>query len=428
MKALFLNVSGSNASSSTRGLKFNVSSLVHVSLLLLVCAGLTSCNQDEFYEKEFLENPYKMPESTGGSDGGGHGGVDSGADGSAQGGADAGVSGGTEGGSTTGSSDNGGSEGGDDGNTTGGATGGVVGGSEGGTDGSTEGGAQGGTPGQVIHNKQEAFQQSDRKKLDILWVIDNSGSMSDEQAALGYNFDAFINDFISTQVDFKMAITTTDTSSASKKGAIWKDSDVKLTSARAQASPNQFKNDFRNLVKVGINGSGTERGLAATEGFLEKSLSFLRPDAYLAVVILSDEEDQSQLTPVEYVNKLKAAKSEAGLVKVYSICDVNRTNSGSGIKTGCTRYAAASEATSGEVSDIRGDFHQVLSEMGDSLINLLDSFALAHKPILETLAVRVNGDLVTGYTYDSVTNSIKFNSGFVPPVGSTVQVTYQWVE
>src|SRR5690606_26747567 len=124
-------------SSRSLVMKTRVKSIVHVSLLLFVCAGFTSCNKDDFYEKEFLENPQKNPESTGTVDNGSQGGVDSGADGSAQGGADAGVSGGTEGGSTTGSS-----TGGTDGSTTGGTDGSTTGGSSsGGTDGATTGGA-----------------------------------------------------------------------------------------------------------------------------------------------------------------------------------------------------------------------------------------------------------------------------------------------
>jgi hypothetical protein len=201
---------------------------------------------------------------------------------------------------------------------------------------------------------------------------------------------------------------------------------VKLTAAKAQANPNQFKADFRSLVQVGTSGSGYEKGLAASEGFMQKyASSFIRPDAYLAVVVLTDEEDQSARTPVEYVNYLKSFKADAGLVKIYSICDLEGLSTGSGISTGCKRYAEASKNSAGTASSIRNDFHQVLSEMGDSIINLLESFPLAQKPVVSSIKVSVNGVETVDFTYDAASNSIKFNQGHVPAMDSAIVVNYQ---
>jgi hypothetical protein len=249
--------------------------------------------------------------------------------------------------------------------------------------------------------------------------------MADEQSALGTNFSAFIDEFITKDVDFKMAITTTDTSSSSRKGQMVNGSDTKLTSARAKANEAQFKSDFRNLVKVGTSGSGAEKGLEASEGFMTKyASSWMRPDAYLAVVVLSDEEDQSSKTVAHYTNNLKSYKNEAGLVKVYSIVDVYKTNRGSGIATGGDRYIAATNNTAGLYADIRSDFHNTLAAMGDQIINLLDSFALANDVVPGSLKVYVNGDLSEDYTYDAASRSIKFDSNHLPPVGAEIKVTY----
>ena len=45
---------------------------------------------------------------------------------------------------------------------------------------------------------KETFYQvkSQREKLDILWVVDNSGSMEEEQDSLARNFDLFIEEFL----------------------------------------------------------------------------------------------------------------------------------------------------------------------------------------------------------------------------------------
>jgi hypothetical protein len=426
--------------------------VLNLGITFLILVNLSACNKDQFYEKSFLETPTDIPNegsTTGSGDQGGtdigggttQGGVDYGSTsgGSSTGGVDGSTAGGTSGGSSTG---------GVDGSTAGGTSGGS---STGGVDGSTAGGTTtGGTTYGDCNNGHgndpdhldesnptigldpkctlEKFTQTieSTKKLDILWVIDNSGSMNDEQDALGSNFSAFIDEFIQKQVDFKMAITTTDTSRSYLKGAIVPGSDTKLNAAMAQANPQKFIDDFRALVNVGTSGSGKEKGLEATQGFMEKyGANFLRPDAYLAVVLISDEEDQSPLAVSSYTDYLKSFKSTNGLIKMYSIVDVNNTNCCDyGVTTGSQRYKDASAQTSGIVSDIRGDFYRSLSGMGDTIISLLDSFALAHIPLPGTLKVYVNEVLVSNYTYDSTSNAIKFAENDLPPEGATIKVYY----
>ncbi len=47
-------------------------------------------------------------------------------------------------------------------------------------------------------------------KVDMLFVVDNSGSMSDEQAMLADSFQTFIDQFMLRNVDFHIGIITTD--------------------------------------------------------------------------------------------------------------------------------------------------------------------------------------------------------------------------
>ncbi|MFP4598842.1 MAG: hypothetical protein ACLFVJ_11350 [Persicimonas sp.] len=50
-------------------------------------------------------------------------------------------------------------------------------------------------------------------EIDILWVIDNSGSMCEEQAALRDNFQSFIQDISKRNIDFHIGVTTTHSQS-----------------------------------------------------------------------------------------------------------------------------------------------------------------------------------------------------------------------
>lgn len=115
----------------------------------------------------------------------------------------------------------------------------------------------------------ETFNQNSEGKrvVDILWVIDNSGSMGDEQDDLAYNFETFINNFISQDVDFQMAITTTDARSG-HEGKMIAGPDM-LNSEEAKKNENVFINHFKQKIKVGTRGSGHEKGLQTSAAFLE---------------------------------------------------------------------------------------------------------------------------------------------------------------
>ena len=51
---------------------------------------------------------------------------------------------------------------------------------------------------------------SGSQQLDMLWVVDDSGSMCQEQKVLRENFDKFIGELQTTNLDFHLGLTTTD--------------------------------------------------------------------------------------------------------------------------------------------------------------------------------------------------------------------------
>lgn len=259
------------------------------------------------------------------------------------------------------------------------------------------------------------IQGGSSRDLDIIWVIDNSGSMEDDQARLGDSFNLFIQDFVSNKNDFQMAITTTDTSSSNKRGRMVMDSDLKLTSLEATRDPAQFMTDFKNLIKVGTGGSGTERGLEAVKGFLEKhGNSFVRPDAILAVVIVSDEKDHSEESVAHYVDLLKKSKDNPGLVRINAIVNFEEK----------ARYEEAAQMTSGSVADITKDFAGTLKALGTSLYQLTNGFPLSKWPSPETMKVYVNGVPQENFNWDSKTNSVLFPKGSLPVEGSEIKLVY----
>lgn len=278
----------------------------------------------------------------------------------------------------------------------------------------------------ILNDRSEIFTQNSGKQgdVDILWVIDDSGSMADEQDSLGRNFKSFIDQFLVKDIDFKMAITTTDGTST-RNGKMVGDSS-KLTRASAKGNKTAFINNFTKWVKVGTSGSGIEQGLKTSTSFMDRyASSFLRSDAFLVVVYLSDEEDQSDKKVSEYIAKLQALKTNKGMVKAYSIV-ATKNGSKASWETAGLRYSEVSTATAGTTSDIKKDFANVLLDMGGTIVNLMDSFALNESPYKDQVEVLVSGVKVeSGYTFNASTRSIKFDANALPAEGSKVEVRYK---
>ncbi len=59
----------------------------------------------------------------------------------------------------------------------------------------------------------DSYEQLTLRKVDILWVVDTSPSMAQEQTKLAQNFASFITYLTSAQppIDFHLGVITTDT-------------------------------------------------------------------------------------------------------------------------------------------------------------------------------------------------------------------------
>lgn len=160
--------------------------------------------------------------------------------------------------------------------------------------------------------------------LDLLFVIDNSGAMSDEHSSLVENFGRFIRVLETLEgglPDIHIGVVSTDMG-AGDYGPCTKvgDNGVLQNTARAACTPpgpERFISDtlasdgvtrtgnysgaleesFACIAELGVQGCAFEQPLEsmrrALDGSNSQNSGFLRLDAYLAVVILSDEDDCS---------------------------------------------------------------------------------------------------------------------------------------
>jgi hypothetical protein len=145
-------------------------------------------------------------------------------------------------------------------------------------------------------------------KMDLLFVIDNSGSMSEEQTNLIANFPKFIAVLEQSGLDFRVAVTTTarnymyidvatpDMTVGESGAMLMKGPMTKRWLDRGD--PN-LSATFSTLANVGTQGSGDEMPLGAVRDAFEDrmqdntNMGFRRSDALLGIVMLTDENDCS---------------------------------------------------------------------------------------------------------------------------------------
>jgi len=151
------------------------------------------------------------------------------------------------------------------------------------------------------------------KKMDIVFVVDNSGSMKEEQDNLVANFPKFvkvINDYKTKSgeaLDYRVAVTSSD--DGAEKGAFGQSKGPGAPSncLAGPAKPWLERTDgdvaaaFACRAQYGIKGDNIERViesalLGVTARIADKKntmggVSFVREDALLAFVMITDEDE-----------------------------------------------------------------------------------------------------------------------------------------
>jgi len=276
--------------------------------------------------------------------------------------------------------------------------------------------------GDVEHWIVHEWVQEEELIYDILWVIDNSGSMRTFQSRLSSNMSNFMNYINSTgYVDFRMGFITTD--------------DHELVAPYIDNNTPNVNTRAADIVgSIGIGGSGNEMGLQKSHQALEYFLAtgeFIREDAHLIMIYVSDERDSSPLTTTDYIQRYITLKPQAK-IKAYAVigdppsgCQSSNGMWGANAQFGSAYYDVAMHFGGSWYSICDYDWSTNMTNLAQD-ITIKSAFELDElDPIVDTIEVYVNGQLVTsGWSYDHTKNWIKFDSNNIPTGGQTVRIEY----
>ncbi|MCP4502763.1 MAG: choice-of-anchor D domain-containing protein [Deltaproteobacteria bacterium] len=258
---------------------------------------------------------------------------------------------------------------------------------------------------------------NDVDELDVLFIVDNSGSMYDDQVELASNFGRFIDAARqqSSGLDVHLAATTTD--------IFVEAGELIGTPPFLPLFSSSTPGLFANRVNVGTMGSGLELGLEATYLALGpdaplRNRGFLRPNAALSVVVVSDEEDSGAWEGLEYtipvqryIDFLRSVKSSSNseIPVLFSAVTV----------PGAARYLEMVTAFNGIFLDINAPWGEDLGLIGEASANLRKTLRLESVPAGD-VQVYVNGVLVENYSISG--SVVTFTDSL--PAGGDVRVSY----
>lgn len=255
------------------------------------------------------------------------------------------------------------------------------------------------------HNVREIKTFS---RLDILWVIDNSGSMDSYQQEVKRNTNLFMNSFNSGGLlDWKMGLISSDVRQSPFIGF----------NSPLDSSTSDPVGSFNRAVDIlGRGGSDTELEFTPILNVLTRYPKFLRKDSVLAIIIVTDEREQSRISAGQFLKSLAQIKNgseDLDNIVIYGVIDPYYDSG--------RKFEDAVNATGGTMFDIDdADYGPALSLIGKEIVEMVTKprLYLNSRPEVATLDVLYGGKSVPsglplegGYwIYNYGLNAIDFSS------------------
>ena len=258
------------------------------------------------------------------------------------------------------------------------------------------------------------YQPSQTDGVDIIWVIDPSGSMNSHQTRLMQGIGAMMTALPSA--DWRLAIIPAD-------HRFSKDED------QFPLVPGDTALDAENMYLASKKGA-FEAGFDALYAYImenDYSLTWMRHDAALLVVFVSDEQEQSNVY-FSQVNKFLSwitsyrnnvyLASIVNLPQADTLCPHQSTWDG-------TRYIDATNYFGGQVIDICSEDWTAGVQDASTQIEPYEYWDLTYTPLDQNfIFVFVNGMVYNDWHYEPSENRIYFD--VLPDGNSLVEITYNY--
>ena len=273
----------------------------------------------------------------------------------------------------------------------------------------------------VLSNEvHQTWIQDSEVVIDIVWIIDNSGSMTGYQSLLGNNMGYFMNILLSYSPNYQMVFITTDNPSFVGGQII------------TPNSGDPILQSVSIINSIGITGSGQEKGLEMLRICMDigDCSSMMRQGAFLIPIFLSDEPDHSHLSVNAFINFFDV-KKPGKFIPFAIIGDIPNgclsPVSGWPTQAGWGYWDIVNVYNSKWWSICDTDWGSQMEEVAQS-IALRNSFELEETdPVVDSITVWINGqEIEEGWEYNEENNSIDFDYDSIPEPGDLIEVSYSY--
>jgi hypothetical protein len=253
----------------------------------------------------------------------------------------------------------------------------------------------------------DSFTQSDAVNgTDVLWVIDYSGSMTNDQERIASGIASMMS--VLPDYGWKIHVVPMSPDKAAEVDQI-------------PLEPGDDVYDALTLVNhVDQWGVGDEQGMDSVVEFVTNNPhAWLSPDAAMLVVFVSDEDDMSWIAPDMFSDWLSRTRPTSVVTSIVGREPVTCAYPGD-------RYIEAASLTGGvDVDFCSNDWSYGIQE---SVFNVQpkDHIVLSHTPSdLDSMEVFFDGEVQEwGWRYDSRQNAVYFD--ILPDGGALVEVVYAY--
>jgi len=267
--------------------------------------------------------------------------------------------------------------------------------------------------------------------LDIVFVIDNSGSMGIFQQELSSQMTTFMNVFLATGADFHLGFITTDRGYLQCSGVVcWIDNSHATAVDWAQGV----------ISQISIGGSAFEKGIEMAHRFLSNTdyssggapgTSFWRNDATLVIIYVSDEPDFSIGGWTNYTNFFDTLKSDVSKMRHFAVigdnpsgCQWQSPYGWRSVQYGMGYWDMTQRYNGDWYSICAPDWGNQMQDLANT-VSIRSTFPLDQPdPIESSILVSINGQTTYGWSYDSTSNSVVFDEDSIPEASQTITIEY----
>jgi len=246
------------------------------------------------------------------------------------------------------------------------------------------------------------------EEIDVLISLDTSGSMRDNFEDVAGGMELLRLDIEGLTIDYQFGYITMDPTNLSYVGPY----DSTSSTIDMLMAPNL------------LSSTGLEEGFAATYSFImsEDGTEFVRPEADFLLFLISDEEEQSNITAEIFQEWLQEEFAEVRH-DIVVVTQLEDSVCGAVYDVGYKYKELATLYSKNAIDICEEDWSVWLSE-SSYLTEVRDYIYLSESsPILESIIVYVDNEATYDWQYSEELNSVQLS--FIPDYGTLVEVGYK---